>query len=147
MVDMPKGKSSYDSGSKYNFIWKKDLSWVSEAPNNKDKAYCKICRRQLQARRDALATHQKSDVHRSFVSSNSSSRPLTSCFPTTSSAIKRAIQETEVIAVQTPCHRCIRTVDHLGEIVARYGKKSDLAHIRSHHTKCTKIITAVVGPA
>ena len=52
-----------------------------------------------------------------------------------------------MIAVQTACRGSIRTVDHLGEIVTTYGKNSDLAHIRLHRTKCTKIITEVVRPA
>lgn len=52
-----------------------------------------------------------------------------------------------MIAVQTACHGSIRTVHHLGEVVAKYGKNSDLALIRLHRTKCTKIITEVVGPA
>ena len=99
---MPKWKSSYYSGRKYNFIWEKDFSWASEVPNNKDKAFCQLCRHSLQAKRDPLATQEKSDIHRYFVSSSSSSQPLTSCFPTTSSTIKRAIQETEkMIAVHT----------------------------------------------
>ncbi|XP_046864677.1 SCAN domain-containing protein 3-like [Xenia sp. Carnegie-2017] len=145
---MPKWKSSYDSGRKYNSKWEIDFSWVSEAPNNKDKTYCTLCRRLLQAKRDALATHEESDIHRSFVSRSSFSRPLTTCFPSTSSTSKRAIQESEImIAVQTACHGSIQTVDHFGEILAKYGKKSDLEHIRLHRTKCTKIITEVVGPA
>lgn len=124
IVDMPKWKSSYDTGRKYNSKWEKDFNWVSEAPNTKDKAYCKLCRRVLQAKRDALATHEKSDIHRCFVSSSSSSRSLMLCFPTTNSTAERAIQENDImIAVQTACHEFIRTVDHLGEIVAKYGEK------------------------
>ena len=55
-----------------------------------------------------------------------------------------------MLAVHTACHGSIRTIDHLGEIVAINGKKfknSDLASIRLHRTKCTKLITEVVGRA
>ena len=56
---MPKWKTTYDSGRKYNSKWEKDFSWLSEAPNSKDKAYCKLCHRPLQPKRDALVNHEK----------------------------------------------------------------------------------------
>ena len=41
----------------------------------------------------------------------------------------------------------LRTIDHLGEIITKYGKDSCLASVKLHRMKCTKLITEVLGPA
>ena len=111
-ADMPKWKSKYDCERKYQEKWEKDFSWLTASPDEKDKAYCKICHRSLQAKRDAFVPHEKTDVHKSKVAAISRVR---TCFVPKVQPPKRSVQEAELmLAVQTACHGAIRTIDHLG---------------------------------
>ena len=61
---------------------------------------------------------------------------------------EKSVKEAELaIAVHMACHGSIRTVDHLGEIMVKYGERSELGEIKLHRTKCTKLITEVVAPS
>lgn len=141
---MSKWDKKYEKGRKYKVEWERNFAWVSASTEENDKAFCRLCRRSIIAKRHALIQHESSASHKSCIASGTTSKPLTAFFKKDQ---KRATQEVELmLAVQTACHASIRTIDHLGEILVKYGKKSAFANIKLHRTKCTKLITEVIGP-
>ena len=141
---MPKWNRQYEKGRKYKVEWERDFVWVS-ADEGSDKAYCKLCRRSVLAKRDSLVQHSNSTAHKSRTPNASASKPLTNFFQRDN---KKSTQRIELIlATHTACHTAIRTIDHLGEILASNGKKSDFSDLKLHRTKCTRLITEVIAPA
>jgi hypothetical protein len=49
------------------------------------------------------------------------------------------------LALSMCCHSAISTIDHIGEIVSKYGKGSQSEKLKLHRTKCTKLIQNVIS--
>lgn len=59
-----------------------------------------------------------------------------------------AVKKTELeLAVAVCCHCSVKTIDHLGEIIKKNGKGSNLGSINLYRTKCSKLITEAIAPA
>ena len=51
------------------------------------------------------------------------------------------------LAVFIAVHCSVKTVDHLGELLAELGKGSALENVKLHRTKCSKLTANVIAPA
>ncbi|XP_042212509.1 SCAN domain-containing protein 3-like [Homarus americanus] len=50
-------------------------------------------------------------------------------------------------AVAISCHCSTASVDHLGELMKKNGKGSELENLQLHRTKCSKLLSKVIAPA
>lgn len=51
------------------------------------------------------------------------------------------------LAVFTATHAAIRSMDHMGELLKSFSKRSCLENLHMHRTKCTKLILNVISPS
>ena len=135
----------YDSGRKYNKSWESTFQWVSKASDEKENAYCNLCRTSIQQRSSTLVNHEKTDKHIRRVQDSATTKPLPVIhIAKEDDQVKKAEIE---LAVTMACHYAIMTLDHLGEVITKNGKGSKLEKIQLHRRKCTKIIMNVVATA
>lgn len=140
-------KERYDSGRKYNPSWEEKFVWVTRTSDGSENAFCKLCKTTLAPRASRLAEHEKSKGHASRVKAASGSRGLREMFsPQERKEEEKKRVELE-LAVAISCHCSMANVDHIGEIIRRNGRGSELQNIQLHRTKCTKLISRVVSPA
>ena len=143
-----KWKGSYDCSRKYMKSWEKQYSWLSESPDGKGSAYCKLCRKSLQAKIWSISKHESSSEHTNRIKETQQMRPLAVERCTRPEAVKCEIKEAEIqIAVGIACHSAILAIDHLGEIMVQHGKGSILGEIQLHRTKCSQLLKNVVSPS
>lgn len=140
---MPKWKTCSDEQRKYKPEWEKTFLWIKEAPDGKGDAYCKLCSCNLNPRVYILQKHEQTDKHKKKQSCLKSTKGLTFT-PSPSEAVKKTELE---LAVAVCCHCSMKTIDHLGEIIKKNGKGSNLGSINLHRTKCSKLITEAISPA
>lgn len=142
-----KWKGSYDSGRKYSKAWESKFIWVTKASDGSQDAFCKLCHVSIKPKQANLTKHEKTDKHVQRVKLCNSTKPLQVVrVPKPKVADEIKIAEVE-LAVTMACHSALLTMDHLGEVIARNAKGSQLEKIRLHRTKCTQILTSVVSPA
>lgn len=142
-----KWKERYDSGRKYNPSWEEKFVWVTRASDGSENAFCKLCKTTLAPKASRLTEHEKSKGHANRVKAASGSRGLREMFsPQERKEEEKKRVELE-LAVAISCHCSTANVDHLGEIIRRNGRGSELQNIQLHRTKCTKLISKVVSPA
>ncbi|GFO11546.1 Zinc finger mym-type protein 1 [Plakobranchus ocellatus] len=51
------------------------------------------------------------------------------------------------LAAAMACHCSISAIDHLGEIIVKYGQGSTIGNIKIHRTKCANLIKNVLSPS
>lgn len=130
---------------KYNKEWEKEdglKEWILSVVGDETVASCKFCRTTIRAHHTDLVSHSKTEKHKKNATPFSNMRTL---FQTGVSKIKASntIKANELkLAVHIACHSSIRTVDHLGEVVKEISCKD----LSLHRTKCTALITKVLGP-
>ena len=143
---MSKWKESYTAGRKYRTEWENIYPWIEKSKSDKDKAFCKLCKKELQPRKATIEKHSKSEDHKfksKLVGSNTTIK-LTS----KSSEIANISKKAELqLAVATCCHNSISSIDHFGEIIKKIGKGSALENTRLHRTKCSVLIKSVISPS
>ena len=142
-----KWKERYDSGRKYNSSWEEKFVWVKRASDGSENAFCKLCKTNLAPKASRLTEHEKSKGHESRVKAASGSRGLREMFSPQERKDEEKKRVELELAVAMSCHCSTASVDHLGEIIRRNGKGSELQNIKLHRTKCTKLISKVVSPA
>ncbi len=141
---MPKAKTK-PAGRKYQALWEDEYPWVRKDPQGTEQAYCHLCRATLVPKKATLSTHQETEKHKKRAHAAQMSKPLqVDRVPKVDDKVKVAEIE---LSVCTACHCAIRTIDHLGEIVAKNGKGSILGKVKLHRTKCSKILSEVVSPS
>lgn len=145
MATKSKWKGSYDSGRKYNKAWEEKFVWVKKASEGSEDAFCKLCKTTIAPKVSRLAAHEKTKGHSSRVSASSKCQTLPVKFFRKQDNEKKRV-ELE-LAVAIACHCSTASVDHLGEIVKRNGKGSDLENIQLHRTKCSILLSKVISPA
>ena len=139
------GRETYDSGRKYNKAWESKFSWVSQASDGSEDAFCKLCHASMKPKQSNLTKHEKSDKHMQRVKLSTTTKPIQVVrVPKIADEVKVAEIE---LAVTMACHSAILTMDHLGEVITRNAQGSKLGDIKMHRRKCTKILTNIVSPA
>jgi hypothetical protein len=145
MASSSKWKSSYDCGRKYDKTWESKFTWLSKASDESEDGFCKLCHTSIKPKQSNFTKHKKSVKHVQRLKSLKSTKKIEVVRnPTVAEELKTVEIE---MAVAMACHSSILSVDHLGEIVARNAVGSSIANMKMHRTKCTKILTNIVGPA
>ncbi|XP_015119417.1 uncharacterized protein LOC107042750 [Diachasma alloeum] len=134
----------------YNKSWElapEMAAWISKNPDPNalgQEAYCKFCKVGLRAHKTDLLAHAVTQKHRRFAESLNNQRPI-STFGI--NVVGDATKLAEIkLSVFVALHSAVRTIDHLGEIVQKLGKKSQLESIRLHRTKCSQLLKNVLSP-
>ncbi|XP_042238501.1 phosphonoacetaldehyde hydrolase-like isoform X2 [Homarus americanus] len=128
-----KWKGSYDSGRKYKKSWEEKYVWVSRASDGSENVYCNVCRIQIAPKASRLADHEKSKRHSSRVGVSCVNRAL----PVMTAPRKRDSENKKRVklekAVALSCHCSTASVDHLGEMMEKNDKGSELENLQLHH--------------
>lgn len=140
-------KERYDRGRKYNTSWEEKFAWVTRASDGSENALCKLCKTQIAPKANRLTEHEKSKGHVSRVKAASGSRGLPEMFSPRGRENEEKKRVELELAVAVSCHCSTSSVDHLGELMRKNGKGSELQSIQLHRTKCTKLIHKVISPA
>eukprot|EP00794_Sanderia_malayensis_P010141 gene10141-biopygen8329 len=143
---MPKFKQSYESGRKYHREWEKEFPWLKRATDGTENGFCKLCRKSLQPRKKTFQNHAASADHKNRIGDASTSKRIT--FPAAATTKEtEATKKAEIeLAVAVCCHCSVLTIDHFGEIISRNAIGSPLESLKLHRTKCSKIISNIIGP-
>ena len=141
MASSSKWKSSYDSGRKYNKTWESKFTWLSKTSDGSEDGFCKLCHTSIKPKQSNFTKHEKSEKHVQRIKSLKSTKKIEVVRNPT------VAEELKTVEIAMACHSSILSVDHLGEIVARNAEGSSIANMKMHRTKCTKILTNIVGPA
>ncbi|KAK6168647.1 hypothetical protein SNE40_019839 [Patella caerulea] len=124
-------------------LWEKQYAWLTEVEGN---MYCKICRKKIIPKLYSIARHEKTDEHCGKIKNKQTMRPLNVSSTPRRPGIDKSVKCAEIqMAVSMACHCSISAIDHIGEIVGKYGQGSTLQKMQLHKTKCSKVITEVVA--
>ena len=140
---MSKIKESYESRRRYRTEWERDFPWIRKATDGSENSFCKICKKTLQPRKKTIQNHADSADHKRRAGDAATSRRITFPAVRENEATKKAEIE---LAVAVCCHCSVLTIDHLGDIISRNATGSPLENLRLHRTKCSKIISNIIGP-
>ena len=134
----------YDSQRKY----KKKYSWLTKAPNELNEGHCKLCHCTLTSKLSNIADHEKTEKHKKHVPKQGQQFINFTTKPRSSHKIDDGVKQAELhLAATIACHSSIRSVDHLGEIIARHGSGSVWENTKLHRTRCVGLIRNVISPA
>ncbi|XP_037811431.1 uncharacterized protein LOC119603467 [Lucilia sericata] len=111
--------------------------WISEC-KDPEKAYCKYCKCEINAKLYVLNVHAESKKHINAVERIGSTNQL----PFKPVSLKIQQQEAS-LCMFSAVHASISTVDHLGEVCKN---RLECSSLKLHRTKCTNIIKNVLGP-
>ena len=122
-IAMSKWKGHYDTGRKYQDMWKTEFPWLMKAKDGK-AAYCKVCQKILQPRKTTIKGHADAKEHKeragaiSSVRANLFVRSGSSKIPEPPHALKKAELQLSVVVC---CHSSVATIDHLSEVTKENG--------------------------
>lgn len=137
-------KSFYDSSRKFKTEWQKKYPWIQKATDGSDDAYCSICRANITPKLSNIGKHEQSAKHNKNANLIQRNAKIT---------LKPAKQDNDIkemelqVALAVTCHTSIMAVDHLNEIMVKYGKGSRMEHMKLHRTKCSRLIEDMTVPA
>ena len=138
---MSKWKESYTAGRKYRPEWEKIYPWIEKCKLNNNKAFCKICKKELQSRKATVEKHSTSEGHLYKSRLLRSNNKINFVPKTVELSNQTNTKQAELqLAVATCCHNSIASIDHFGEIIKKLGKGSSLENIRLHRTKCSILL-------
>ncbi|MGH0148042.1 UNVERIFIED_CONTAM: hypothetical protein FKN15_012041 [Acipenser sinensis] len=103
--------------------------WLKSVPGMANKAYCKLCKTTLNAKKSDLIKHANTAKH------------IECTKPFTDTRQKQAF-----LALYVAEHSAVRSVDHLTELCRARFKDSHAPALKLHRSKCTAIINNVLGP-
>lgn len=153
MSSKKKWKTSYDSGRKYRKDWEEEFTWVSQAMDGSDKAFCRYCRVDITPRISCLRSHEGTDKHKLKAPSKNLNSLSQMDAHVQKTAREREVEVTKEnkemdldIAVFVACHTAIHTVDHLGQVVRKHGEGSSMGKLKLGRTKCSALIKRVIAP-
>ncbi len=118
--------------------------WLKKSDLSSDKAFCKVCRKEIRAHIADLRQHAAGAKHQKAISAQHFQ-------PKVSELAKKEIMSEEMkrrkrelrFALFTACKTSFRCIDTLGEIIQdEFGKDK----IQLHRTKCTALVKKVLGP-
>ena len=149
MSTKKKWKTSYDSGRKIRKDWEEQFTWVSQAKDGSDKAFCRYCHVDITARLSCLKSHEETDKHK-LKAPSKNLKSLSQMDAHVQKTARSREKEGELtkenkdldlhIAVFVACHTAIHTVDHLGQVVRKHGEGSSLGKLKLGRTKCSALI-------
>jgi hypothetical protein len=119
--------------------------WLFPA-GNKSQSYTVFlhayCKSEIRAHHADLVAHAATAKHQRSAVPFSNARNLFDV-GVRKETIDNSLKSAELkLAVHIACHSSVLTVDHLGELVKEITGKD----IALHRTKCTALITRVLGP-
>jgi hypothetical protein len=133
-------------GKRYNKDWEKQdglKEWIRSVPGDESKAACKYCKSEIHAHHADLVDHAATAKHQRSAAPLSNSRNLFDV-GIRKETIDNSIKSAELkLAMHIACHSSVLTVDHLGELMRDITGKDMALHL----TKCTALITRVLGPS
>lgn len=143
---------------KFQDSWLKDpifSKWLRQVSGNENKAYCKICKTELRVHKGDHIRHKDSEKHKKNANAITFHPTINQVFPKVNPANKKTlVTKFELkLAVHVACHSSIRVIDHLSDLMKDHFKSYDDKnmkldqYIRIHKTKCTALITRVIGPS
>ena len=141
---MSKWKESYTAGRKCRPEREKIYLWIEKCKLNNNKAFCKICKKQLQPRKAAIEKHSTSEDHL-YKSKLLGSNNKINFVPKTIELSNQTKQAELQLAVATCCHNSIASIDHFGEITKKLGKGNSLENITFHRTKCSLLLKSFIA--
>ncbi|GFO22339.1 Zinc finger mym-type protein 1 [Plakobranchus ocellatus] len=138
-------KGSYENSRQYNSKWEKEFSWLTKGSHG--DAYCKNCQCTVASKHSNIKQHERSEKHKRKAPAQNQkmldviSKPGE---PKISDDVKSAELQ---LAAAMACHCSISAIDHLGEIIVKYGQGSTIGNIKIHRTKCANLIKNVLSPS
>eukprot|EP00794_Sanderia_malayensis_P015248 gene15248-16822_t len=146
---MPKTKSWY--AQKFSHAWQNDpefKGWLAPMQNNVNKAFCKLCKAELNTHKNDLRKHASTVKHKSKVAENANlmmTTPITQSFrPVVAESRKIAEIRSAVFIAK---HTAFNSVDHLMLLLPSIFPDSTIAaNLRMQRTKCTGLIVNLISP-
>ena len=139
----------YEKSRKFKSEWKKEFLWVIETKDGKAK--CTVCNSTLDPKKSRLQEHETSAKHqKNLPKCNMPKITDTKDVIIVSSNDNVKIAEMN-LAAEIAVHCPLAAIDHIGEVITSNSvcTKKDcanpLSELKIHRTKCTKIVTNVIG--
>ncbi|MGH0137865.1 UNVERIFIED_CONTAM: hypothetical protein FKN15_067983 [Acipenser sinensis] len=111
-----------------------------------NKAYCKLCKTTLNAKKSDLIKHANTAKHIECTKPFTDTRQVR-MDSFASSSPRNVVAETEAfLALYIAEHSAVQSVDHLTELCRARFKDSHAPALKLHRSKCTAIINNVLGP-
>ena len=135
-------KKSYSQKFKKEWLKEKSFSrWLCEVPADQGKAYCKLCKYELQAKYCQLTNHEKTKKHISAYPVGM--QPITNLLVNKCNKVANVEAK---FALFVCCHTAIASCDHLVDMCTTVISDSSLMpKVRMHRSKCSVIIKNVLG--
>ncbi|XP_044588770.1 uncharacterized protein LOC123267949 [Cotesia glomerata] len=138
--------------------WMKDpmfCQWLRQVSDDGNKAYCKVCKKELRAHKADLVRHKDSEKHKKNARAITFHPSMNKVFPSMNPVNKKKlVTKFELqLAVHVACHSSIRVIDHLSDLMKDHFKSYNDKNIkldqylRIHRTKCTALLTKVIAPS
>lgn len=129
-------------------VWMSSFkSWLQET-SDKQKAYCKICKTNLNAKKSNLVSHQNSKKHRdacAILDSKKATQQELSQVMFRGKEYYRARAEAWA-CMYVACHSTIRGVEHISYGCNSKFQDSRAAGMKLQKTKCTAVIRNLLAP-
>lgn len=138
----------YEKARKFKNEWKNDFAWVSETSDG--RAYCEICKSSLDPKKSRLEQHEVSKKHEQQEKICNFPKIIDHPKVETKGNDLTKIAEMQ-LAAEIAIHCPLMAVDHLTEAISsnsvcsKKGCINPLTDLKMHRTKCTKLITNVIG--
>lgn len=116
-------------------------SWLCELPADPTKAYCKLCKCEIQAKYCQLVNHKKTNKHISAYPVGT--KPITNFIVQKCNKVANVEAK---FALFVCCHTAIATSDHLVDMCKNVVNDSlVMPKVKMHRSKCSGIIKNVLG--